>query len=48
MDESTKRFLRNLATEPMNARARRRLMEREIKKWKEAQAKNDKSRKDNR
>jgi hypothetical protein len=43
MDESTKQFLKNLANEPMNARARRRLMEREIKKWMKKQKNNDAS-----
>ncbi len=30
--DKTERFLRNISTEPMNKRARRRLMERELNK----------------
>ena len=32
MDESSKNFLRNIANQPQSARARRRKMERELKK----------------
>tara|TARA_R110002020_G_scaffold49462_2_gene140702 strand:+ start:668 stop:865 length:198 start_codon:yes stop_codon:yes gene_type:complete len=40
-EKALQTFLKNIATEPANARARRRLMQREVKKYKKKMKKHE-------